>query len=255
MVFNGEHMFDMTVTTSSRLSVQPVLAPGTGVRSFTVVDGDFEPVELIESYLAHLVALKRSPNTVRAYATDLKLFFEYLSYRRVAWEMVGLEDAGRFLSWLRSPGEGVVLLSDAGARRSEATVNRHLASVFGFYDFQLRRGVPVAAELVSWRRGGRGAYRPFLDQVGGRARRTPQRAGASEGPPAPPRDAQRRTDRCASRRVRTPAGPLLALAVERDRDAHRPGPRAPSRRLRLPGSHPAHRAARRQRQRSEGQVP
>ena len=168
-------MFDTTAKTSSHLSVQPVLAPGTGARSFTVVDGDFEPVEPIECYLAHLVALERSPNTVRAYATGLKLFFEFLSHRRVAWETVGLEDVGRFLSWLRSPGESVVLLSDAGARRSEATVNRHLAAVFGFYDFQLRRGVPVATELVSWRRGGRGAYRPFLDQVGGRARQTPRR--------------------------------------------------------------------------------
>jgi len=52
-----------------------------------------------------------------------------------------------------------------------ATVNRHLAAVFGLYDFHARRGVQVAAELVDWRRGGRSAYRPFLEGVGGRSRR------------------------------------------------------------------------------------
>ena len=158
-----------------RLSVQAVVTPGTGARSFTVVDDDFEPVEAIESYLAHLVALERSPNTVRAYATSLRLFFEYLAGRQAGWEAVGLEDVGGFLSWLRCPAEGVVLLGPTSARRTEATVNRHLAAVFGFYDFQLRRGVAVADELVSWRRGGRGSYKPFLDQVGGRSRRAPRR--------------------------------------------------------------------------------
>lgn len=169
-------MFDQEVRGgAAQLSVQVVVMPGTGARSFTVVGPDFEPVDAIESYLAHLVALERSPNTVRAYATSLKLFFEYLAGRQLGWEAVGLEDVGRFLSWLRCPTEGVVLFDATAARRSEATVNRHLAAVFGFYDFHLRRGVGVATELVSWRRGGRGSYKPFLDQVGGRSRRAPRR--------------------------------------------------------------------------------
>jgi site-specific recombinase XerD len=174
-VFNDEHMFDSRAGEHPQLSVQAVVMPGSGARSVTVVGGDFEPIEPIESYLAHLITLERSPNTIRAYATSLKLFFEYLAGRGVAWDAVGLEDVGRFLSWLRSPAEGVVLLNSAAARRSEATVNRHLAAVFGFYDFHLRRGVAVAAELVSWRRGGRGCYKPFLDQVGGRSRRLARR--------------------------------------------------------------------------------
>ena len=160
---------------AAELSVHRVVMPGTGARSFTVVGPDLEPIEAIESYLAHLAALERSPNTIRAYATSLKLYFEYLAGRQRAWEAGDLEDVGRFLSWLRSPAEGVILLDATAARRSAATVNRHLAAVFGFYEFHLRRGVPLATELVSWRRGGRGSYKPFLDQVGGRARRTPRR--------------------------------------------------------------------------------
>ena len=168
-------MFDTDTGARSQLTVQPVVMPGTGARSVTVVGCDFEPIEPIESYLVHLVALERSPNTVRAYATSLKLFFEHLAGRGVSWENVNLEDVGRFLSWLRSPADGVVLLNSAAARRSEATVNRHLAAVFSFYEFHLRRGVAVATELVSWRRGGRGSYKPFLDQVGGRTRRVARR--------------------------------------------------------------------------------
>ena len=56
-------------------------------------------------------------------------------------------------------------MDDTAAVRSEATVNRHLAAVFGFYDFHARSGVDVAADLVAWRRVARGSYKPFLHHV------------------------------------------------------------------------------------------
>lgn len=155
--------------------VQKVVTPG-GETSWTVVDDRFEPVEPVEAYLAHLEAVERSPNTVRAYASSLRLFFEFLADRGVVWDAVGLDDVGRFVSRLRRPGDEVVVPIDPGATaRAASTVNRHLAAVFGLYDFHARRGVGVAAELVDWRRGGRGSYKPFLDRVGGRSRRTPRR--------------------------------------------------------------------------------
>lgn len=154
--------------------VQRLVAPG-GAASWTVVDERFEPVEPVESYLAHLQAVERSPNTVRAYASSLCLFFGHLVARGVAWDAVRLDDVGRFVSALRSPAEGVVVIDVGASSRAASTVNRHLAAVFGLYDFHARRGVAVAAELVDWRRGGRRSYKPFLDQVGGRARRSPRR--------------------------------------------------------------------------------
>ncbi|MGI8809017.1 MAG: tyrosine-type recombinase/integrase, partial [Acidimicrobiales bacterium] len=155
--------------------VQRVVAPVSGTVSWTVVDESFDPVEPAEAYLAHLEAIERSPNTVRAYASSLRLWFEHLAGRGVAWDGVGLDDVGRFVSWLRAPAEGVIVIDAAVSRRAVATVNRHLAAVFGLYDFHARSGVPVAAELVDWRRGGRGTYKPFLDRVGGRSRRAPRR--------------------------------------------------------------------------------
>ncbi len=59
----------------------------------------------------------------------------------------------------------VIVLDASAARRSEATVNRHLAAVFGFYDFHARAGVSLADSLVAWRRVPRGSFKPFLHHV------------------------------------------------------------------------------------------
>lgn len=52
--------------------VQRVLAPGSGVESWTVLGEDGSPIEPVERFLAYLSDIERSPNTVKAYAHDLK---------------------------------------------------------------------------------------------------------------------------------------------------------------------------------------
>jgi integrase/recombinase XerD len=133
--------------------------------SWTVLDDDAVMVGPAEAYLAHLSAIERSPNTVRAYAHSLVLWWEFLRFRRVGWEAAGIEDVSEFVRWLRAPAENVIVLDASAARRSEATVNRHLAAVFGLYDFHTRCGVALAASLVAWRRMPRGSYKPFLHHV------------------------------------------------------------------------------------------
>jgi len=71
----------------------------------------------------------------------------------------------RFAAWLRAPAENVIVLDGGVPARASATVNRHLAAVFGFYDFHARAGVGLAADLIAWRRAGRGSYKPFLHHV------------------------------------------------------------------------------------------
>ena len=58
--------------------VQRVLLPATRRESWTVL-GDDGPVQPIERYLAYLTDIERSPNTVRAYAHDLKDWFVFLA--------------------------------------------------------------------------------------------------------------------------------------------------------------------------------
>src|SRR5664280_631413 len=144
--------------------VQKVLE-SSGAVSWTVLGDDLLPVEPVEAYLAHLSALERSPNTLRAYAQGLKLWMEFLQGQRVDWAGAGVELVSRFVAWLRAPAVNVIVLDASASRRAPATVNRHLAAVFGFYDFHARAGVALAADLVAWRRVGRGSHKPFLYHV------------------------------------------------------------------------------------------
>lgn len=147
------------------MRAQRLLMPGSGTESWTVIDPSLIPVDPAERYLCHLAALERSPNTVRAYAHSLAFWFGFLETRRVFWDAAGVEDVAGFVVWLRAPAENVIVLDASAARRSEATVNRHLAAVFGFYDFHTRTGVRLAESLIAWRRVPRGSFKPFLHHV------------------------------------------------------------------------------------------
>lgn len=147
------------------MRVQRLVMPDGGGRSWTLTDDEGMPVEPVESYLTYLWGIERSPNTVRAYATSLKFWFEFCARRGICWEAARVEDVARFVADLRAPGENVIVLDPGAARRTPATVNRHLGALFGFYEYQARSGVALAAGLVAWRRSSRGGYKPFLHHV------------------------------------------------------------------------------------------
>ncbi len=54
------------------MRVQQVLMPDSTTESWTLLGNDLQPVAPVESFLAYLSAIERSPNTVKAYAHDLK---------------------------------------------------------------------------------------------------------------------------------------------------------------------------------------
>ena len=127
--------------------VQRVVAPSSRRESWTVVGTDGVPVEPIERYLAYLTDVERSPNTVKAYAHDLKDWFVFLALRGLDWREVRLEDVGEFVAWLRLPPAGrdgrVVVLPSVQGHCGDATVNRKLSAVSAFYQHHAReRGRP-----------------------------------------------------------------------------------------------------------------
>jgi integrase len=136
-----------------------------GRESWTVIGVDRRPVESVDRYLAWLTNIEKSPNTVRAYACDLKLFVTFLAARELAWDQVSLETLGEFTAWLRSPAENVIVLERGTPARAARSVNRTLSAVFGFYEFHARSGVPLARELVARGRSGHGSYKPFLHGI------------------------------------------------------------------------------------------
>jgi len=102
--------------------VQKVIMPTTEAESWTVTDDNLEPVQPAEEYLAYLSAIERSPTTVRAYAHSLKLWFEFVTGRELAWDQVSVDTVARFVAWLRAPADTVVVLDAGSAVRAPATV-------------------------------------------------------------------------------------------------------------------------------------
>ncbi len=153
------------------MQVQRVAVPGSRAESWTVLGDDDIPVAPVEGWLAYLTAIDRSPNTVKAYAHDLKDFLVFLARRGLDWRGVRLEDLGDYVAWLALPPAGrdgaVAVLPSAGPHVRAATVNRKLSALAAFYGHQARHGVDVGELLTTWQAGGRrnGGFMPFLHHV------------------------------------------------------------------------------------------
>lgn len=151
--------------------VQRVVVPDSGCESWTILDDDGLPVGPVERYLGYLTGIERSPNTVKAYAHDLKDWFVFLGDRGLDWQQVRLEDVGEFVAWLRRPPGArsgrVLVLPSVEHHCGEATVNRKLSAVSAFYQHAARNGVEVAALLTAWQPAGRrgSSWRPFLHHI------------------------------------------------------------------------------------------
>jgi integrase/recombinase XerD len=151
--------------------VQRVAMPARGAQSWTVLGDDDVPIGPVERYLAYLTDVERSPNTVKAYAHDLKDWFVFLTGRALDWREVRLEDVGEFVAWLRlSPlarGGRVAVLPSVAAHCGAATVNRKLSAVSAFYQHAARHGVDLGELLRCWQPAGRRgtSWRPFLHHI------------------------------------------------------------------------------------------
>jgi integrase/recombinase XerD len=159
----------MTQFKEETMLVHPVMIPGSGTRSWTVLGDDDVPVVPVDRFLAYLTDVGRSPNTVKAYAFDLKDYWGFIGFRGLDWREARLEDVGEFVAWLQLPpagrSEAVAVLPSAAAQVTAATVNRKLAAVSAFYAHQARNGAEVGDLLAVWRSGGRGGWKPFLHHV------------------------------------------------------------------------------------------
>ena len=153
--------------------VQRVLMPASSLESWTVLGDGGGTVEPIERYLAYLTDIERSPNTVKAYAHDLKDWFVFLGQRGLDWREVRLEDLGEFVAWLRLPPAGrdgrVALLTSAEHHCGVTTVNRKLSAVSGLYVFHARHGVDLGDLVTELQpvRARRTGWKPFLYHLAG----------------------------------------------------------------------------------------
>jgi integrase/recombinase XerD len=94
---------------------------------------------LVDEFL-EFAAGRARPNTVRAYAHDLKAFFTVVAKdpgEVRAVDVVGFVNAQRRA---RVGAENVVRISDGGSGLSSATIRRRLAAVSAFYGYLITRG-------------------------------------------------------------------------------------------------------------------
>ena len=89
------------------LQVQRLRSPESGLRSFTVVDGRGAPVWPVEEFLAHLVAGRKAPNTVEAYAHDVQDLCEWHGQRGWNFRELSLEQQSTLAP--KRVGSGVAL--------------------------------------------------------------------------------------------------------------------------------------------------
>lgn len=172
------------------MHVQRVAVPASRVASWTVLGDDDTPVGPIERYLAYLTDIERSPNTVKAYAHDLKDYWVFLRHRGLDWREVRLEDIGEYVAWLRLPPAGrdgqVAVLPSVQPHVAASTINRKLSALAAFYSHQARHGVDVGELLTTWGPGRRGGWKPFLHHTS-KGKLSPRRAIVAKAPKKPPR--------------------------------------------------------------------
>jgi integrase len=155
-------------------------------------DTTFKVLDEPGQVLAYLAAVEKSPNTIKAYAHDLKDWWDYLTGHGVGWRVATLEDVAGFVAWLRLPPEArdgkVAVLPTVEHHCSASSVNRKLAALTSFCEFHARHGVDLAGLLVrmqpAGRRGSASSYKPFLHHV---TKNKPERRRAIKLKTSPPR--------------------------------------------------------------------
>lgn len=144
------------------MKVQRIRDPETNEVSWIVLDDAYLPIEPIKAYLAFLESLGRSPHTRRAITHHLKLFWEFLRDEQVGWTEVDIARLAGFISWLRRPPSAGVSIVPQEAQRTDATIDQMVASVHGFYDFQMRLGAIPEQPLYQFLAHTPRRYKPFL---------------------------------------------------------------------------------------------
>src|SRR5438445_5455835 len=113
----------------NRIHVQKARKPGSGRPMWLVLGNDYLPITPLDEFLTFHDDTRSPPNTIRAYAHHLKLYWEYLTEAGVDWRAATLQDIVNFVAWLRwgapiGPTSGAI-----GERRKSSTINAILAAV------------------------------------------------------------------------------------------------------------------------------
>ncbi|GAA1218412.1 tyrosine-type recombinase/integrase [Microbacterium maritypicum] len=117
-----------------RIQIIGRTSSGVPVR-WAILGANDELVVEPNRYLAYLENIRRSPNTLRATAYDLRLYTEFLEETKKTLDDVTNEVLAAFARWLRDPSENVTVVDESETVLADSSVNRALSSVAAFYAF------------------------------------------------------------------------------------------------------------------------
>ncbi len=155
------------------------------VRQVTLLDDTGCEVVQVTRFLSHLTDCDYSPNTVCAYAYDLRHLAVFLDERALGWNDFRPSTALEFLAYLRRvpsrrPAQrlGLTVATEHGRLLSAATVQRVLAATSSFFEWAIAAEQYTAGENPMQRRVDHALgrvpdrHQPF---VGGASRQQPVR--------------------------------------------------------------------------------
>jgi site-specific recombinase XerD len=109
-------------------------------RRYVVIDDEGSLIEPIMQYLKYLDHIGAARNTLRSYATALRLYWQHLIQQELDWQQVTLDHLAQFVVWLKLPSGSFKVLpaQPVSQARSNRTINQTLMVVRGFYDYHWR---------------------------------------------------------------------------------------------------------------------
>jgi integrase/recombinase XerD len=146
--------------------VQKGQLPNSTRSIWLVLDDRYQPIEPIMEYLTYLNNLEKSPNTVRTYAYNLKLYWEFLQHKQIDWQEIDEPELADFIHWLRNPQPtGVVPIQPQTSNRTEKTINHALNTVSMFYEFHIRANDVRAVTTHTYKVQPGRQFKPFLHHI------------------------------------------------------------------------------------------
>jgi integrase/recombinase XerD len=130
-----------------------------------VLGEDCIPIGPIDEFLTFHDITVSSPNTIRAYAHHLKLYWQYLTEAGLDWRAATLRDVTKFVAWLRWASPIGVAVHPITERRKASTINAIVAAITAFRVYHVRAG--TMADQIEYQlqiEPGR-PYKPFLHHI------------------------------------------------------------------------------------------
>ncbi|WP_017815163.1 tyrosine-type recombinase/integrase [Paenibacillus shenyangensis] len=149
---------------------QVIKIPYEGESRWIVVDKHQQMIKPIMKYIKYLDQIGRAANTLKSYAYQLKIYWDFLMDIQQNYESMDLNLLAKFMAWLRNPlpVDKVSYMQSTTAKRRERTINLMVQCVINFYDYLHRIGEfekNIKVALTKQIKRFRHSYRPFLDHT------------------------------------------------------------------------------------------